>query len=365
MRMRSSLLAWTLLAAAGSVAFAQELPAGYPAAYAETIAAAKAEGKLLVYSNMGEDNWGPVITAFNARYPDIAVETLDLGPAEVFTRYRAEAGTNVPTADIMVAGSIADWIVASDDGILAEYASPEAANLPEWSLPLPGLFTFSADPMVTIYNKFVVPEDMRAKSMQELFADIGAHPETFAGKVGTYDGRYAFGESINYAFVRQHGEDAWSWFEANGKQVLPGGGAGGMIDRTVSGELAAAFFVSGPTLFPKLEQGLSDLIDWNFPADGTPVFLRGMGITKAAPHPAAARLFVDFLLSVDGQLAIADGKLTPYRPGVVPEGENVRSLDEVIAAIGGEEHMILINYDRAMLENHDAFIKRWGAAFGL
>lgn len=344
-------------------AMAQDVPAGYPADYAQLVAAAKEQGQVLIYSNMGEDNWGGVIRAFNAVHPDIKVENLEMGPAEVFSRYRAEVGTGIGSADFLVAGSIVDWIRASDDGLLADYKSPEIANMPEWSVPLPGVYTFSADPMVTIYNSMLVPEDRRATSMQDYFANIVAYPELFGGKVGTYDGRYAFGESINYAFVRQHGEQAWPWFEAAGAAIKPGGGAGGMIEKALTGELVSAYFVSAPTLLPKLKDGVEQMLSWNFPSDGTPIFLRGMGIADKATRPEAARVFLDFLLSEPGQLAIAEGGLTPYRPGITVDGDLRYSLDEVYAAIGGEQNAILIDYDRQMLADEAAFIARWSAAF--
>jgi len=346
-------------------AFAQGLPTGYPADYADLVAKARTEGKLLIYSNMGLENWQPIIDAFNAKYPEIRVETLDLGPAEVFTRYRAETGTGVATGDLLAAGSIIDWIQAAQDGLVADYASPEKPNLPAWSMPMPGVFTFSADPIVTIYNKMVVPEELRVASMQDFFKNVAAHPDMFKGKVGTYDGQFAFGESINYAFVRSHGDDAWKWFDEAGPSIKPGGGAGGMIEKTVSGEFTASYFVSGPVLFARLQDGLSELIDWKFPSDGTPVFLRGVGVAEKAPHPAAARLMLDFILSEDGQKAVGAGKLTPYRPGVELEGDNAYSLDEVIKAIGGEDKMILIDYDRKMLADHAGFIARWAKAFAM
>lgn len=314
---------------------------------------------------MGEDNWGPVIAAFNEVYPEITVENLEMGPAEVFSRHRAEVATGIESADFLVAGSVIDWINASDDGLLSDYQSPERANMPEWSYVLPGTYTFSADPMVTIYNALVVPEERRAASMEEFFANVSAYPDLFAGKVGTYDGRYAFGASINYAIVRHHGEDAWNWFEAVGPQIRPGGGSGGMIERTLTGELTASYFVSGPSLFPKLKDGVEQVITWNFPSDGTPIFLRGMGITAAAERPAAAQVFLDFLLSERGQDAIATGGLTPYRPGYVAEGDLRFSLSEVIEAIGGEDQMVLIDYDRDMIADEADFITRWGTAFNM
>ncbi|WP_010139008.1 ABC transporter substrate-binding protein [Oceanicola sp. S124] len=348
---------------AASAAQAQEVPAGYPADYAELIAQAQTEGSLLIYTNLSNANLGPVVAAFNEAYPDIDVQSIEMGPSEAFSRYQAETGTGVESADLIIANSIPDWIRAVEAGTLADYASPEQANLPEWSYPEAGLYTFSADPMVTIYNKITVPEELQVSAMEDYFGNIVAHPEVFEGKIGTYDGRYAFGGSIGYAFAKFHGDAAWDWFASAGPLTRPGGGAGGMIERTLTGELASSFFVSGPVVFGKLGDGLGEVLGWTFPSDGTPVFLRGMGITEGAPHAAAARVFLDFVLSEAGQYGVAAGNLTAYRPGVEPEGENAFSLDDVIEAIGGEENLILVDYDPEMVANFEAFNARWGEAF--
>lgn len=344
-------------------AHAQTVPAGYPAGYADLIAQAETEGSLLIYTNLSSGNLAPVIEAFEKAYPGIDVESIEMGPSETFSRYEAEVGTGVESADLIVANSIPDWVRAVDGGLLEDYDSPEKANLPDWSWPEPGLFTFSADPMVTIYNKLTVPEELQTSSMEEYFKNIVAHPEVFEGKVGTYDGRYAFGGSIGYAFVKYHGDAAWDWFSSAGPLTRPGGGAGGMIERTLTGELASSFFVSGPSVFSKLDDGLGQVLGWTFPSDGTPVFLRGMGITAKAPHSAAAKVFLDFVLSEPGQYGVAAGNLTAYRPGVEPTAENSYSLDDVIEAIGGAEKLILVDYDPEMVANFKDFNAKWGEAF--
>lgn len=342
---------------------AQDVPEGYPSDYSTLISQAEKEGSLRIYTNLSEDNIGPVIKAFNERYPAIKVESLEMGPSEAFSRYRAEVGTNIASADLLISNTIVDWLAAVKDGLLDVYGSPEKGNLPDWSHPEPGLYTFSTDPMVTIYNKMTVPADLQVDTMSAYFENISAHPDVFAGKVGTYDGRYAFGGALNYAFVQRHGEKAWQWFDKAGPSIKPGGGAGGMIERTLSGELSSAYFVSAPVVFSKLADGLGDIIGWNFPKDGTVVFPRGMAVTAKATHPAAAKVFLDFLLSERGQAAIAAGKLTPYRPGFVAEGDLAYSLDEVAKTVGGAENLIIIDYDSKMIDDSTDFTARWAKAF--
>src|SRR3546814_14427747 len=82
-----------------------------------------------------------------------------------------------------------------------------------------------------------------------------------------------------------------------------------MISKVAAGETVAAYFVSGIALFPKMDKTLGKVIDWHFPKDGTPVFLRGISVPRHASHPNAARLMLDFILSRDGQVAVGQGGL--------------------------------------------------------
>lgn len=50
--------------------------------------------------------------------------------------------------------------------------------------------------------------------------------------------------------------------------------------------------------------------------DGQPILMRSIAITKQAKSSNSARLMVDFLLSQEGQIALALGGLTPFRSDV-------------------------------------------------
>src|ERR1043165_7336493 len=94
----TSLLA--LVAAASAAAFAQ-IPAGYPADYAQTIAAAKKEGKVVIYSALDTKAAQPLIKDFNTLYPDIKVEYNDMNSTEMYNRFIAESASGQGPAAVM------------------------------------------------------------------------------------------------------------------------------------------------------------------------------------------------------------------------------------------------------------------------
>ncbi len=337
-------------------------PLAFAAPAPAVVEGSKTENHLLVYSNMGTDNWDPILEGFNKLYPWIKVETLNLGASEPISRYEAETGTGNASADFIVTGSISDWIRFSDKKLAADYKSSEDPNLPDWSKPFPGIYTFSTDPMVLGYSKLLLSDEQQPDSFEGFVKVISEHPELFKGKVGSY-GVDGFGGSINWAFVRQHGDKAWEWFDKIGPSVKAGDGSGPMIEKLSRGEYTAVYFLSGPVVMPKMGAGLDQVISWKYMSDGTPVFMRGMSITAKAKNMNSAKLLLDYILSPEGQVAVSKAGFMPYRDGLPEDQLRFGSLEQLKKKIG-EKNIILINYDRNMLTGFGDFTKRWSKAMG-
>jgi len=329
---------------------------------AEIIEGSKAENQLLIYSNLGTDNWNPIIRRFNELYPWIKVDTLNLGASEPISRYEAEIGTNNPSADFIVTGSIGDWIRFADKKLAANYVSSEEDNLPPWSKPFPGIYTFSTDVMLLGFNKILLSEEHKPTKFADFARIIKDNPALFHGKVGSY-GVDGFGGSINWAFIRHHGEEGWAWLDMMGPSVRPGDGSGAMIEKLSRGEYMAVYFLSGPIIMPRMETGIDQVIEWKYIADGTPVFMRGMAIPEKAVNINSAKLMLDYILSHEGQIAVSQAGFMPYRDGLPDEELRFGSLEKITDRLGAE-NIILINYDRNMIEGFDEFTQHWNKAMG-
>lgn len=336
-------------------------PDYYPAEYEQIVEASKAEGPLLVYSVMAESNWKPVIDAFHELYPWIEVQTLDLGGSEVFERYYAESASGAQTADLSITADPSGWIeFVKNRGEAVDYESPEKSRVPDWSMPFPGLYTVSTDPMLILYNEQVLPEDLRPRGLSELAEMAAANPDVFDGKITTYDIIIPFSFAINWAFVRDCGDDTWETLETLGPMTMPEQSGGTQLQKLASGEYAVGYFVSSG-VFPKLPD-LEGIVGWSYIEDGTPVFLRGMAIPKGSTNINSAKLMLDFILSHDGQVAWGKGGLTPYRSDLTVE-ECPRTFQSIAQEIGGEDKMVLVNYDENAAAGRDAFVEHWNEAF--
>jgi iron(III) transport system substrate-binding protein len=349
------------LAAAGSVAPAtaasreSTTPADDGAGLDELLAASADENTLIIYGNPSDNIWEPILAAFGEAYPDIDVETFDLGGLEAFQRYLSESASGVATADMIIASESVGWLDLVERGDVVDFLAPEAGNIPEFGTQAPGVYAMSVDPLVAMYNEMLIPADEQPTTLAELAA---LAPE-LEGGIGTVEIENSQAYTATFGFVTAGGEEAWATLEALGPHTSAESGTGALLDKATSGEYAASFFVSG-AIRPLLDnEAQGEVLDYRYLEDATPLVPRGMGIVADADSPASARLFVNWILSADGQTALCAGGLTPYRDDVeCPYGY------QAIAELIGEENMILVNYDAALETERDTIVSRWNELFG-
>lgn len=323
------------------------------------IEASKAEGELFVYTNLAADQWTATAEAFNKQYPWVDVKIVDLGSA-VFERYYADAASGVRTGDMIVAGGADSWDEFLGKNKLAAFDAPGAADLPAWSKPVPGLYTYSADPAVIIYSKPQMGE--KAPDSLHALADLAADP-AMNGRMSmpTVAGQFARGAT--YAWV-QHDPGAWDVLDRLGPVTRPERTVGPIIEKVASGEYVAGYFVSGATLFGKMKNpAFSSVVGWSYPKDGTPVVPRLMGVTTDAKSPAAARLMVSFLVSPEGQATVGMGGATPYVAGVDKAKVAGVTYDDVVAGAGGENMIAIDAPGKATTEQRQQFLDHWNSKF--
>jgi iron(III) transport system substrate-binding protein len=330
---------------------------------ADDIEHSKKESHLEIYSNVGTLNWETIVKAFNQKYPWIRVEALDIGPAEAFERYYAESASGHHSADVIVAASPTSWLRFIDKGELMPVEATEAAQLPAWSKPYPGLYTFSTDPLILVYNKMMLPENERPHSLVQLAQLVTTDPGRFRDRITTYDATaHPFAQAAHWTYTHLRG---WSLFDVLGPATRPESAGGSMLEKITTGEYSTGYFVSGISTFVlTLQAARNKLIGWSLMKDGTPVFVRGIGIPKHAVSTASARLFLEFALSHDGQVAIGQAGLTPYRPDVRANEVPYLTYGSIAAEIGSE-NIIPILYDRDMLTDQNAFLARWKKVYGM
>jgi iron(III) transport system substrate-binding protein len=265
------------------------------------LAAARKEGSLAVYtSNTDIDD---LVKGFEKAYSGIKVNVYRANSETVLQRVSQEAAAN-RTANDIVDTNDAELDAMAGQHLLAPYAGPGKAGLrPEASFPDWTAERFNA--FVVGWNTKLVPKGQEPKSLAEL-----AGPRwkgRISMEMGDWDWYVAW---HTYLTERQGMSDAQATalfrsLVANAKIVKGHTVQGELLS---SGQFAVALSVYSHTVDKAAAKGAP--VAWR-PAV-QPVILRpnGVGLMSRPKHPAAALLWMDWVLT-GGQTFIADAKRIP------------------------------------------------------
>ncbi|WP_217567237.1 ABC transporter substrate-binding protein [Streptomyces sp. GbtcB7] len=341
-------------------AAAKPAPGYYPGDYDVIVDASRREKKLLIYSNTSQTAWQPIFEAFTARYPWLEdIRATNLGSSAVYERYYSEAATGTSPADLLVSNAPGNWADYAGRKIAGDYSSPEKTKLPDFAEMLPGVWVFSTDPIVVLYNRKTLDEGQIPNGIASLASLAESEPSRFRGKIGAYDPSNAFGYASNQGYT-SNVPDGWQNFTRILPFVRADHSSGTLVEKVVSGEYDASININGAVAVPAAEHS-GGLLGWTYCEEGTVVVPRAISMVKTAPHGNAARLFLDFLLSDEGQKAVAAGGLTPYRPGVEQSGTD--SLQDLQRKLG-TDRVHLYRYAAVEEKDQDAYLHRWEKAKG-
>jgi iron(III) transport system substrate-binding protein len=282
------------------------------------IEAAKAEGQVVVYSFTSRIS--RIETAFEAAYPGIDLIPFDISSTEQITRIRAEQDAGIYEVDVAY---ISDAPVVFGElvqnGYLEQYVPPQFADrVPEeYQTPL---LANRISTKVLMYNEAAYPEGSPVSNLWEL-----TQPE-WKGRVVMVDpllrGDYLdlmveivlrseemaeayealFGQPIELdEGINSAGEQWISDLFANGVILVDDtdtvNEAVGLIDQ----ENPPVGFTSYSDRRDNEEEGWAlQLANDVVPAPGIS-FPALLGITRNAPHPAAARLLIHFMMGDDSE----------------------------------------------------------------
>lgn len=312
--------------AASDPSAAQQVPPGYPASYAALIAAAKAEGKIVVYSSTDSAQARGLQTAFKAEHPGIMVDWVDLNTNVAYNRVISEAAAKQMGGDIVWSPAMDTQLNLVERGLAATYVSPEAARLPDWARYKDAAYATSVEPAVVVYNKTLLPAESVPKTRADLIRILAEKRDALAGKVTTFDPEKS---GTGFMWATRDAENTttfWTLAKAFGAtQGKVYASSGQIREKLVSGEHTLAFNMYG-----------SYAQDWArkftnlaavYQADYTPAISRVAVVTKDAPHPNSSRLLLDFMLSPKGQEAMAKAGLPSVRADVAADNiETVQKL---------------------------------------
>ncbi len=338
-----------------------QVPAGYPANYADTIAAAKKEGKVVIYSSTDTVAANPLIKDFQALYPGITVEYNDMNTTEIYNRFISESAAGGGSADVLWSSSMDLQIKLANEGNGLAYNSPELPQVPAWANFKNTAYGTTYEPIAFVYNKRVMQPADVPQSHADLTKMLLATPDKFKGKFTTYDIEKS---GVGFMLITQDSKQNpqfWDFVKAMGG-VGPRfqSSSGTMMERVSSGENSIGYniFASYAVLRMKKDPGIGYVL----PKDYTLVMSRVQFISAKAKNPNAAKLWLDYILSKRGQQIIASqadlGSIRNDVEGEMTASSLAKTLGNTVRPIPVSADLLVYLDQAKRLE----FIKQWQAA---
>jgi len=269
--------------------------------------AARHEGEVVWYTAMNVPDAEAVRQPFNERYPFIKVTLLRSTGEKVRTRILTEARAGRYAWDV-VSFNLLDIDALNREGLLATYGSPETRDAYPAGAVDPG------GRWAAIYvRQYVIGYNTRLVSVPpRSWEDLLAPP---------WRGKLALDESDVewYAAMLDYwgAEKGAAYMRALARQQPQQRRGHNLLTRLlVAGEFPLALVHANEV---EKEKADGAPVDWVKSLDPVITSPSEVAIAAHAPHPQAARLFVDFLLSAEGQRAIASRGRVPARTGASAE----------------------------------------------
>ena len=297
---------------------------------------ARAEGRVAYYANITAIE--PIMKAFAADTGVKGEYTRIASPKFVATTI-TEFGAGRLSADVVQA-PLPVLELLKDRGILMRYRSPAAAGYPEWTRKDEHMQLFGIEYVGLIYNKELVRKQDAPRRYQDLadpkwrdkivMANPANHPSTISWLIGLKENVFKT-EAEWYSFVRGLAANRPMFVASFGPTPAP----------IASGEKLIG--ISMPKYIVTMSPAPLEWARLEEPLFGTP---RAIAITSKAPHPSAARVFVDYWLSKKsmdtlardvGEYVLAPGIFPPVDGMATAKVNPIRELtDEEIQKWGGE-----------------------------
>lgn len=279
----------------------------------------KVEGTLSFYTSQPDADAAALIDGFTKKYPQVKVELFRSGTEEVVSRLQAEAQAGQVKADVLLVADAPTFASLKKQDLLLPYASPEAEPIPAELKDTDNTYT-GTKVMATV----LAVNSSRVTALPDSWKVLTA-PEA-AGKAVMPSPLYSGAAAYNLGVFTRQSEFGWEYFEGlKTNQMTVSKGNGAVLKSLAGGEKEYAMVVDYMVARAKQEGSPVELV---YPSEGVPVITEPIGILKAAQNQDAAKAFVDYVLSEEGQKLAAGLGYTPIRKGVAaPEG--LKALEEI------------------------------------
>jgi ABC-type Fe3+ transport system substrate-binding protein len=274
---------------------------------------ARKEGQVTIYSGMIVNQaLRPMAEAFMKKYPFIKAEYWRGASPQIVQKALAEARADKMQVDVLESTSLAPPLMKA--GLAVPFHSPETDSYPKELVDPHGYWASTRlSYFGAAINTNLVKKDQAPKTWEDLLDP--KWKGKMAWRVGGGDsGAELFVTNLRLLWGDAKAED---YIKKLAKQDVIGytSSARQLVNQVMAGEYAIALniFLHHPLI--SAQKGAPVAPD---PMEPIPALNGTVVLAKNAPHPYAAMLLIDFMLSKDGQRTFVAGDYFPANPAVEP-----------------------------------------------
>jgi iron(III) transport system substrate-binding protein len=312
------------------------------AADASLIDRAKKEATFMLYTSMNMPDVNQLFDGFRKKYPFITPKAYTTRSAALLERVITEARAGKQFADVIQGNAFTLYMLAKR-GHTEAYVSPEAKSYPAmYRDPAGGWIAVYLQLNVIGYNTKLVSRADAPKGYDDLL-----NPK-WKGRMGLDDKQYIWYDGMLKAMGREKGLAYMKRLAGQGINFRSG-------NTLLANLLAAGEF---GILINARPEGIDELqqkgapVEWVAPKPTTANVLP-IAVAKNAQHSNAGKLFMDYMLSEDGQKLLSSMSRTPVRPGIAATNPRLSQGIE-----------ISVN-DPGMAERFDQVVEQYKSVFGV
>ena len=285
---------------------------GTPSVFAadqKIIDAAKKEGELAWWSTIAQDQSQKLVDEFMKRYPFIKASYWRSGSMGLHNKIMLEARAGQSNWDVVSQTTPEFIFELKQKKLIAVYDSPERRYFSSDLKDKDGYWTGTyALPTGLGFNTQQVKREDVPKTYKDLL-----NPKWKGGKISVDDENYEILVGLSEAWGKKAAQEYLKALAAQKPAI--GRGATQRTQMLAAGEFPLAISYTHTVEWSK-SQGTS--VDW---VNLEPVVIKfdGIMLGAKAPHPNAGKLFIDFVLSQQGQELLQSFRRVTLRKDVDPD----------------------------------------------
>ena len=308
------------------------------------LAGAAQAADLVLYTSQPNEDAQATVDGFKAENPGIDIEWVRDGTPKIMAKLMAEIEAGNPVADVLLIADTVTLERMKQAGQLMAYKSPEAAHMDAALYDADGFY--HSTKLITTGIMYNTQAAMKPTSWADL---AKAEAKGLVAMPSPLTSGAALIHAQTLAGVDSLGWDYYKQLKAGG--AVASGGNGAVLKAVATGEKAYGVVVD---YMPIREKAKGAPVEFVFPTEGVSAVTEPAAILSTSKHADAAKKFIDYLLSENGQKIASKLGYIPARNGIdLPAGFPARDKIKVLP----------INATEA-LKNSEQDLKTFSDIFG-